>query len=124
MAELLSGQASIPGPKTTRHLRACMLCSLIQTSADFKRHGCPNCDEVLQLRGSLDRVQMYTTNQFEGVIAVIDPEQSWVARWQRTAKQVRGMYAVRVKGRIGQEMEETLEARGIKYRPRDGTDQD
>ncbi|KAL1673813.1 Spt4/RpoE2 zinc finger-domain-containing protein [Schizophyllum commune] len=101
-----------------------MLCSLIQTSADFKRHGCPNCDEVLQLRGSLDRVQMYTTNQFEGVIAVIDPEQSWVARWQRTAKQVRGMYAVRVKGRIGQEMEETLEARGIKYRPRDGTDQD
>ena len=40
------------------------------------------------------------------------------------AKQVRGMYAVRVKGRIGQEMEETLEARGIKYRPRDGTDQD
>ena len=86
MAELLSGQASIPGPKTTRHLRACMLCSLIQTSADFKRHGCPNCDEVLQLRGSLDRVQMYTTNQFEGVIAVIDPEQSWVARWQRTGE--------------------------------------
>ena len=41
-----------------------------------------------------------------------------------TAKYVRGMYAVRVKGRIPEDVETELEQRNIKYRPRDGTDQD
>jgi len=41
-----------------------------------------------------------------------------------TAKYARGMYAVRVKGRIPEEVEADLENRGIKYRPRDQTDQD
>ena len=41
-----------------------------------------------------------------------------------TAKYVRGMYAVRVKGRIPEDVEAELESRGIKYRPRDQTDQD
>lgn len=40
------------------------------------------------------------------------------------AKYVRGMYAVRVKGRIPEDVEAELESRGIKYRPRDQTDQD
>ena len=40
------------------------------------------------------------------------------------AKYVRGMYAVRVTGRIPEDVETELEARGIKYRPRDQTDQD
>ena len=41
-----------------------------------------------------------------------------------TAKFVRGMYAVRVKGRIPEDVEAELESRGIKYRPRDQTDLD
>jgi hypothetical protein len=41
-----------------------------------------------------------------------------------TAKYVRGMYAVRVKGRIPEDVEAELESRGIKYRSRDQTDQD
>ncbi len=49
--------------------------------------------------------------------------------WFRTdlfppAKYVRGMYAVRVKGRIPEDVEAELESRNIRYRPRDGTDQD
>ena len=40
------------------------------------------------------------------------------------AKYVRGMYAVRVKGRVPEDVEAELESRNIKYRPRDGTDQD
>ena len=40
------------------------------------------------------------------------------------AKYVRGMYAVRVKGRVPEDVETELENRGIKYRPRDQTDQD
>ena len=40
------------------------------------------------------------------------------------AKYVRGMYAVRVKGRIPDDVEAELENRGIKYRPRDQTEMD
>jgi transcription elongation factor SPT4 len=82
-----------------------------------------------------------TTTSFEGVIAAINPETSWVSRWQRTsaygcifkptvylpfssANNVRGIYATNVKGRIPEDVEAELENRGIKYRPRDQTDQD
>ena len=34
------------------------------------------------------------------------------------------MYAVRVKGRVPDDVEAELEARGIRYRPRDQSEQD
>ncbi|KAA1465914.1 transcription initiation Spt4 [Dentipellis sp. KUC8613] len=116
--------AAIPTQARGKTLRACLLCSIIQSPADFRRNGCPNCEELMQMKSSPDRIQVCTTTYFDGVIAVIDPESSWVARWQRTSKYVRGMYAVRVKGRIPDDVEAELESRGIKYRPRDQTDQD
>lgn len=95
------------------------------------------------MKGEADRISSCTTTQFDGVIAVIDADASWVARWQRTcmsvlafflknrhlfesiAKYVRGMYAVRVSGRIPEDVEMELERRNIKYRPRDQSgDQD
>jgi hypothetical protein len=36
------------------------------------------------MKGSADRITTCTTTQFDGVISVIDPDNSWVARWQRT----------------------------------------
>jgi transcription elongation factor SPT4 len=65
-----------------------------------------------------------TTTSFEGIIAVVDPEKSWVAKWQRTSKYVRGMYATRVIGRVPEDVEAELESRGIRYRLRDGSMQD
>ncbi|KAF8901739.1 transcription initiation protein spt4 [Gymnopilus junonius] len=116
--------AAIPPLARSKNLRACLLCSLIQVPNEFKKSGCPNCEEILQMKGSADRIATCTTTQFDGVIAVIDPDQSWVAKWQRTAKYVRGMYAVRVNGRIPEDVELELERRNIKYRPRDQSDQD
>lgn len=98
----------------------------------------------LQMKGSPDRIQSCTSTYFDGIIALIDPETSWVGRWQRTcelpswnppgpvdeypdrktAGNVRGMYAVRVKGRVPEDVEAELESRGIKYRPRDQADID
>ncbi|KAJ3903218.1 transcription initiation protein spt4 [Lentinula edodes] len=125
-----AASAIIPATKS-RHLRACLLCSIIQTSQDFRSIGCPNCEEILQLKDNPDRILACSTSYFDGVIALIDPETSWVARWQRTAdtdfgkaKYARGMYAVRVKGRVPEDVEAELESRGIKYRPRDQSDQD
>ncbi|TEB36007.1 transcription initiation protein spt4 [Coprinellus micaceus] len=116
--------ATIPAQARSKQLRACLLCSIIQVPADFRKNGCPNCEEILQLKGNPERIANCTTTFFEGVISVIDPDSSWVARWQRTSKYARGMYAVRVKGRIPEDIEADLENRGIRYRQRDQTDQD
>jgi len=43
---------------------------------------------------------------------------------RQAAGNVRGMYAVRVKGRVPEDVEAELESRGIKYRPRDQADID
>ena len=46
------GQAAIPSQPRAKALRACLLCSIIQTPADFRRIGCPNCEELMQVRGA------------------------------------------------------------------------
>lgn len=40
----------------------------------------------MQMKQSQDRVASCTTTHFDGVISLLDPENSWVARWQRTGK--------------------------------------
>jgi len=117
-------QAAIPPQPKARQLRACLLCSIIQTPGDFRKQGCPNCEELMQMKGSPDRIQVCTTTYFDGIVSLIDPESSWVGRWQRTSKYVRGMYAVRVKGRIPEDVEADMDSRGIKYRPRDQSEVD
>lgn len=42
---LLSERLSIMS-STTKKLRACMLCSLVQTPSEFRRDGCPNCEPL------------------------------------------------------------------------------
>ncbi|KAF7327764.1 Transcription elongation factor SPT4 [Mycena kentingensis (nom. inval.)] len=124
---ILANMSDAKIPKTNkgiRRLRACLLCSIVQQPADFLKVGCPNCEEILQIKNSTGRVSSCTTTDFDGVIAVIDPENSWVAKWQRTSKYVQGMYAARVKGRVPEDVEAELDARGIMYRPRDQTDID
>ena len=60
--------------------------------------GCPNCESYLFLSGRFDQVQECTSAIFEGLITLVDPEHSWVARWQRLEGYVPGTYAVKVIG--------------------------
>jgi hypothetical protein len=39
-----------------------------------------------QMRGNTDRVNTCTTAQFDGMAAIMDPKESWVARWKRVGK--------------------------------------
>ena len=41
--------APIPPQARSKNLRACLLCSIIQTPIDFRRNGCPNCEEIMQV---------------------------------------------------------------------------
>lgn len=41
-----------------------------------------------------------TSQVFEGLITLVEPTQSWVARWQRLDGYVGGVYAVKVVGMV------------------------
>jgi len=84
-----------------RSLRACMVCSIVQPSTKFSREGCPNCEDFLELRGNQDGISDCTSQVFEGLITLSDPETSWVAKWQRLQGYVSGTYAVKVVGIVG-----------------------
>ncbi|KAJ8294581.1 1-phosphatidylinositol 3-phosphate 5-kinase fab1 [Rhodotorula toruloides] len=64
---------------STKKLRACLMCSFLATPAEFRKQGCPNCEDKLEMKGDADRVLSCTTGQFDGVIAAINPEESWVS---------------------------------------------
>ncbi|KAI6112889.1 transcription initiation protein spt4 [Pisolithus sp. B1] len=94
------------------------------TSNQLKKSGCKNCEEIMQVRGSTDRISVCTTTYFDGIIAVIDPESSWVARWQRMSEFLVLHLAWSPSQRVPEGIEVELKSRGIKYRSRDQTDQD
>ncbi|GAA5994249.1 transcription elongation factor SPT4 [Rhodotorula paludigena] len=98
---------------SSKKLRACLLCSFVASPSEFRKQGCPNCEDKLEMKGDQDRVMMCTTAQFDGLIAMINPDESWVAKWQRNDKHSPGVYAVRVTGSLPDEVAEDLEARGV-----------
>ncbi|KAI8988075.1 Spt4/RpoE2 zinc finger-domain-containing protein [Mycotypha africana] len=108
-------------PLDKKQLRACLLCSLIKNASQFRANGCENCDDILQMRGSMDRVLECTSPKFEGCITSMQPEHSWVAKWQRINKFHEGIYAIVVYGRIPDDVEDELDRRGITFKPRDGS---
>jgi transcription elongation factor SPT4 len=124
-------------PGQQRYLRACMVCSIVMTfavsppsppspsplsahpiirilthpppSQRFRDEGCPNCEEFLHLQGSTDQIESCTSQVFEGLITVSDPARSWVAKWQRLDKYVRGVYATKVSGQLPDDVRTTIE---------------
>ncbi|KAL5486574.1 hypothetical protein EMCRGX_G019076 [Ephydatia muelleri] len=102
-------------PKDLRGLRACKLCSMIKTSDDFYRNGCDNCERHLRVKGNKDAVQECTSSNFDGIIAMMAPEDSWVARWQRIDKLAKGCYAISVSGELPQDIIDSLQDKGIPF---------
>ncbi|KAL9936955.1 hypothetical protein V8E36_004190 [Tilletia maclaganii] len=85
-------------------LRACLQCQFVQRGSEFNAKGCPNCQESLEMQGSLRRVAQFTTSRFDGILAMLEHEKSWVARWQRIENRVPGLYAVKVRGKVPQDL--------------------
>ncbi|KAI9898236.1 hypothetical protein N3K66_006596 [Trichothecium roseum] len=110
-------------PGQMRYLRACMVCSIVQTASRFRDQGCPNCEEFLRLQGNQENIESCTSQVFEGVITLADPGRSWVAKWQRLDGYVGGMYAIKVSGQLPDEVRATLEEEyRVQYIPRDGSE--
>lgn len=85
-------------PSQHRTMRACMVCSIVMPATKFRREGCPNCEEFLELANHDDSIAECTSQVFEGLITLSDPSSSWVARWQRLDTYSPGVYAVKVTG--------------------------
>lgn len=87
-----------------RSLRACLVCSFVQTGSKFQAEGCPNCEDFLEMRGSSEAVQDCTSQVFEGMMTLNNTDKkgnsrgSWVAKWQRLENYQPGVYAVKVEG--------------------------
>jgi len=85
--------AELPSSSNSRYLRACLNCRLIKTDAQFEQKGCENCPEFKE-----DPIEEWTTPNFAGMLAMMQPTQSWVAKWQAQTSRARGLYAITVVG--------------------------
>ena len=87
--------ASAPAGYT--RLRACLKCKLIKTEEQWVKEGCQNCED-LDFKGNSEDMISCTSARFEGIISLINPKQSWVAKWNHLEDRVPGCYAVDVQG--------------------------
>uniref|UniRef100_A0A2M4AWL9 Transcription elongation factor SPT4 n=2 Tax=Anopheles triannulatus TaxID=58253 RepID=A0A2M4AWL9_9DIPT len=106
-------------PKDQRALRACLSCSLVKAIEQFENDGCDNCEDFLRMKNNRDQVYDCTSNNFDGMIAVMSPDDSWVCKWQRINRFTKGIYAISVSGRLPAAMVREMKNRGIPYRIRD-----
>ena len=73
-----------------------MPCKLLKTENQFYELGCENC-EYLNMRGDRDQVRTCTTTNFEGIISIVDPSDSWAFKWLRfPRKNMPGCYAMQM----------------------------
>eukprot|EP01120_Amphizonella_sp_Union-15-10_P017492 TRINITY_DN9727_c0_g1_i1.p1 TRINITY_DN9727_c0_g1~~TRINITY_DN9727_c0_g1_i1.p1 ORF type:complete len:127 (+),score=24.63 TRINITY_DN9727_c0_g1_i1:85-465(+) len=113
----------VPASLKASELRACLVCGLLKTFKQFEEDGCENC-RFLKLETDEDLVEKCTTSNFNGIISMMRPEKSWVARWRRITgpnkrRPAAGCYAVAVYGRLPGEIISRLEDKNIRYRPLD-----
>lgn len=94
-------------------LRACLNCAILKPASYFKHNGCPNCPFLETNRGK--NFNFTTSGSYKGMIALVDPNNSWVGRWQRINQCEPGMYAMTVEGILGDEFIERIEQEGRMY---------
>ena len=105
-------------PLGDKKLRACMVTGLVKTEDQFFREGNDNV-ACLNMQNDREMVQECTSANFDGLIAIMKPNESWAARWQGISNFVPGCYALRVRGTLPSEHQVTLEDNGIPYRTLD-----
>merc|ERR1719469_1207905 len=109
--------ASVPNERNLRTIKACKRCGLLKTYNQFLDDGCENCP-FLRMAEENDKCRSYTTSFFEGQAAVMDPRESWVAKWLRTDIYHPGVYAISVTGTFDPETKQILTDEGYNWRCR------
>ena len=104
-------------PTNLKTVRSCKRCGILKTQEQFYDDGCENCP-FLDMVDNMERVNNCTTPFFEGQAAIMDPRESWAAKWIRTDNFLPGVYAITVTGQLDRDIEEDLENQGIRWRCR------
>lgn len=81
------------------------------------KQGCENCP-FLDMIDNPERANICTSAFYEGSAALMDPRESWTAKWIRVDAYLPGVYAISITGNFDREIEDDLEARGIRWRCR------
>ncbi|KAJ5075481.1 suppressor of ty 4 [Anaeramoeba ignava] len=105
-------------PLNSHTARACLSCGLVKTFEQFNQDGCENCP-FLSLKNNKEGINECTTPSFEGLIALINPQESWVAKWKGFVDRIPGCYAMRLTGRLPPEIIQQLREQNIDYVPLD-----
>mmetsp|Transcript_548 Transcript_548/g.1132 ORF Transcript_548/g.1132 Transcript_548/m.1132 type:complete len:129 (-) Transcript_548:159-545(-) len=108
-------EASVPN--SLRGIRACKRCGILKTLDQFINEGCENCP-FLDMIDNPERANMCTSAFYEGQAALMDPRESWAAKWIRVDNYLPGVYALSVTGTLDREIQEDLEERGVRWRCR------
>lgn len=74
-------------PTENKSLEACVVCKLVLNKTQWERMNvrCPNCRRPVE-----------TTPDYIGMISIIMPQESWVARWNDIINVQPGVYAINV----------------------------
>lgn len=86
-------------PSSPAGQRSCLRCGLIKNYNQFYENGCDNC-QFLELQERTDRVDTCTTADFAGMIAMVRPQDSWVAQTLGLTEYLPGIYALHVYGEL------------------------
>jgi transcription elongation factor SPT4 len=71
------------------------------------------------MRNNRESVYACTSSNFDGMIAVLGTQDSWVCKWQRIGTFVKGIYAISVSGKLPVSIVRDMKTRGIRYKSRD-----
>jgi transcription elongation factor SPT4 len=105
-------------PLGDRKLRACLATGLIKTEEQWFKDG-HDIFGYIRMAEDRDVVHEFTSPNFDGMVAIMEPKNSWVARWQGVQNFVPGCYALRVRGTLPSQWATLLEDEGFKYEPLD-----
>lgn len=102
-------------PSSMKGIRACKRCGMLKTMEQFLNDGCDNCP-FLDMADNPERCALCTSAFFEGQVAIMDPRESWMAKWIRVDNFLPGVYAIEILGQLDPDIQEDLENRGIRWR--------
>lgn len=71
------------------------------------------------MQGDREKVYECSSANFDGLLAMMSPNDSWVARWQMIDKLTPGVYAISVYGSLPSDIVHYLRSKGISYRSLD-----
>merc|ERR1712032_1461712 len=88
-------------PNSMTKLRACMRCHLVKSEAQFKHDGCENCPFF---KGSDWEVHEFTNANFEGVVSIMNCEDSWVSKRLDVNTFQPGCYCLKIYGDLPEDV--------------------